>query len=422
MSRASTRVTSSSSSIEEEVKQVASYTSFHTRTQTKDYSESDNQLSAEQLLLQQPTTAPRSGLVRTVSSALPATLFSLLLLLVAQLILLSAVGGAAQDWLGLQAGANYLRQLLTHFLQQFVQPHVSTPLSLPAFDLRNVRSAAESSYASYWLVPLLYVLAGLVLRKSFQLNARDAAQVSPLVLDSTRRQQARYSRHVFVATHAFVTALSFWIFYMAAQRFTTEAAAAAVTAAQVRAAAAGQTATAALPVSLPVFSSDWFGPFLVLTSFAWSTTELIHFAHYFAPAHSLLFALVQVLSELALWQMLPKGVVTLLPQTLQQLLRLAQPYLSSQLSSLAAFLPLLVFQAAECIKGVSYSALGRFLLLLVPAAYLYGLHITFQSLSQAMAAPWLESVLFLATLAALSGWHVMKQPQQICIPHRQEGQ
>lgn len=357
------------------------------------------------------------GLIRNVDSTFPWLTAALLLLVLAQFVLLCSVGKSSEDVLGLNVHVTRAQTFINNSLATYVQPLVAA-FQLPVLDLHWFDRIFESTYAQFWLVPLLYILAGAVVRKAFEVTARDALSITGSdALESTERKQAQYAHHVFVACNAFAGALSFWAFFMASEKFGAGGSAHVAAAATPRApAAAGAPAAAAAASTVPTFSPDWYAAQLIISSLSWSLSELVNFSDVFSGVHTTLYVLLTLVTEAAFWSIMPLGALAAFPEPARKVVDLLRGYLPKQLNSLVLLLPLLCFQAAESIKalaGLAYGPIGRVLLWLVPLSYAFGVFQTHAHTEQLTFG--LQGLLLLATLAFLSTWEICSNKCQIIV-------
>ena len=366
------------------------------------------------------STVSDGGLIRNVDSTFPWLTAALLLLVLAQFVLMGSVGKPSEDLLDVNRIVTRFQNFLNGCLSNHVQPYVGQWTTIPSLDLHWFDRTFESSYAQFWLVPLLYLLAGAVVRKAFEVSARDAVFITGVdALESTERKQAQYAHHVFVACNAFAGALSFWAFYMSSEKFGAGGSAHAAAAATARApAAAGAPAAAATAAStVPTFSHDWYAAHLIISSLSWGLSELVNFSDVFSGVHTTLYVLLTLVTEAAFWSIFPLPALATFPDPARKVVELLREYLRPfNLSSLVVLLPLLTFQAAEAIKalaGLAYEPVGRLLLWLVPLSYALSVFWTHQRIEQ--LAYGTHGLLLLCTLAFLSTWEICNNKCQLIV-------
>lgn len=341
---------------------------------------------------------------------------ALLLLGLAHLLILAAVGPPSEDRLRVRSNLKGLQDRVNSLVGTYVQPHVASyGLNIPQMDWCWLLDLCTQFHVIWFLVPLLYLLAAGVLRKGYEVSTRDLMYLEPRAMPATQIAQQRYARHVFIVCHALVSIMAAVVYFYAAQN--AAAAATKVSSAPAPAPAAarpGSRPTAATPsiaASVPQFDLTWVSTHLILTSFGWSLSELVHFAPFFSVTHTIFFAIMHVCSEVAWWSVVPQGVVSVLPAVVQRLLNMARPFLpvATGIFSLSLLVPLTTMQGAESMKacaGVSCRSIARVLLVVAPCVYMAALVLAFQPLSSESRC-FIEAIALIVAAAALSCYESM---------------
>jgi hypothetical protein len=345
--------------------------------------------------------AKKGGYIYPSSSPVPWVAAALLLLILAQLLALALSVPAQGDVLALKDAFSSVSAKVNAAAAQYVRPYLGNlSARIPQLDLSFLTTACSCNWLA---IPAVYVLAGIVTHHGFALGARDVAGLTTDGVERTITAQHRYARAVFVATNAFVSALSFWLFYLASETYPDVAA------------KPGQPA----PI---VFSFDWAKVFIIITSFSWALTEVLVFSSSFSQSHLALWIPVLLASEAAFLKLLPVSVLAWAPPMVQPWMAKGIALIPVGVTSTAMTLPLFIIQVAESIKGVggvAFKPIGKLLLWSSIVDYLYGLSFTFKSLVDVTGAYWLEAVIFLAAVGAVSAWQVLKDRKQLQVQKAQ---